>query len=183
MKAHSKKICPREPAKETRGQVLKERMMTLVNYDPGYVNSHEETIETIAELAHAHYALGYTEAWFARYIRETLFLPQCIDGYDDIQPREREVVIAKVKKLFADHVINVALARSYETTGDTLWPNDGYREANARLTFRARDLLDVRMGRDAAQDLVLKVRTQLNASSKFEKAELLEDFLARLRGD
>jgi hypothetical protein len=144
-------------------------------------SSVKEAHEAISEFAQALYAVGYEEDHALRVIRANIFGPLAIGGFDDIRPDECPAVIARAKQLLRDHLIDVALARAYETTWDVIWPTNAYNNINAGNTFRMRDLLDVRMGCEAAKDLVHKVQAQLDNCARIKKDEPLEQFLENRR--
>jgi hypothetical protein len=155
-------------------------MLNVVE-DTGFVKN-DEVIEAIAELCHARYAVGYTEAENCAFLHANLFRRCGVAGFD-VPPEKRAHVISIAKQLLDAHLVDVALARAYEATSNVVWPADAYQGLNALNTFRMRDLLDVRMGCDAAADLVLKVRTQLSDSTTFKESPLLDEFLKRRRAD
>jgi len=143
--------------------------------------TNDEVVEAIAELCHARYAVGYSEADNCAFLRANLFRSGV--AWFDVPPEKRAHVISIAKQLLDAHLVDVALARAYETTWNIAWPPDAYQGTNAQNTFRMRDLLDARMGCEAADNLVLKVRAQLNESTAFKEKLLLDEFLERHRAD
>jgi hypothetical protein len=156
--------------------------LTMLNIveDAGFVKN-DEVVAAITELCQARCAVGYGEAENLAFLKANLFDRCGISWFDVPPPEKRAKVISVAKQLLDAHLVDVALARAYEATGDTVWPPDAYQALNAQNTFRMRDLLDVRMGCKAAEDLVLKVRAQLNDSTTFKESPLLDEFLERRR--
>jgi hypothetical protein len=140
---------------------------------------HDDVREAVRELAHARGAIGYEESETVAFVMINVLIPLGVAHYEVIPPEKCREVVARLKHLLAEHLINVSLAIGYEVGSQLEWGGH-WPHIHAQNAFRMKDLLDLRLGVEGANKLIGNVR-ELLEHSRWISAPLLDAFLSRRR--